>query len=295
MSLGSLQSLTRFCGKVVNSNCCASVHLGCHSLIWLECLWCPLLLPVQTHQLNEFICAHAKDGSHPKVPAWFLIELPELFLARFQKWVCMVPLTLDYKKQKMLLKPWCAFKTELRNHHDTHYSRSGCVWFLLLLIIKNKKCCWSHGVLSKRNWGTIMIPISWYGKHVNWSTIAAQLPFQSKSTVLENMSIQWKTCQGWTSRYIFVDMLTKCQLLVILVCYHPSGQAWPSIQGGGPRISLTSTFGKVIFILKSDLVNWVNCSFCSTHPGLYLLFSSCANASIKLCERMDEWKECQRQ
>ena len=174
-------------------------------------------------------------------------------------------------------------------------SRSGCVWFLLLLIIKNKKCCWSHGVLSKRNWGTIMIPISWYGKHVNGSTIAAQLPFQSKSTVLENMSIQWKTCQGWTSRYIFVDMLTKCQLLVILVCYHPSGQAWPSIQGGGPRISLTSTFGKVIFILKSDLVNWVYCSFCSTHPGLYLLFSSCANASIKLCERTDEWKECQRQ
>ena len=158
----------------------------------------------------------------------------------------------------MLLKPWCAFKTELRNHHDTHYSRSGCVWFLLLLIIKNKKCCWSHGVLSKRNWGTIMIPISWYGKHVNWSTIAAQLPFQSKSTVLENMSIQWKTCQGWTSRYIFVDMLTKCQLLVILVRYHPSGQVQPSLQLGGPRISLTSTFGKVIFILKSDLGNWVN-------------------------------------
>ena len=119
--------------------------------------------------------------------------------------------------------------------------------------------------------------------------------FWNRSTVLENMSIQWKTCQGWTSRYIFVDMLTKCQLLVILVCYHPSGQAWPSIQGGGPRISLTSTFGKVMFILKSDLVNWVNCSFCSTHPGLYLLFSSCANASIKLCERTDEWKECQRQ
>ena len=82
--------------------------------------------------------------------------------------------------------------------------------------------------------------------------------FWNRSTVLENMSIQWKTCQGWTSRYIFVDMLTKCQLLVILVRYHPSGQVQPSLQLGGPRISLTSTFGKVIFILKSDLVNWVN-------------------------------------
>ena len=265
MSLGSLQSLTRFCGKVVNSNCCASVHLGCHSLIWLECLWCPLLLPVQTHQLNEFICAHAKDGSHPKVPAWFLIELPELFLARFQKWVCMVPLTLDYKKQKMLLKPWCAFKTELRNHHDTHYSRSGCVWFLLLLIIKNKKCCWSHGVLSKRNWGTIMIPISWYGKHVNWSTIAAQLPFHLnwdcfKSTVCEAWAFSGKHVKAELRDVSLLTCSTfiSCQLwLLPLVCYIQVARCSLRFNLGAPgflwQVRLAKSFSswKVIWAIES--------------------------------------------
>ena len=109
----------------------------------LECLWWPLLLPVQTHQLNEFMCcAHAKEGSHPKVPAGLV---PDIRIAVSCFW---------------------------------QDSRSGCVWFLLLLMIKNKTCCWGNGVLSKRNWGTIMI--SWDGKFVNWSTIAAQLPFLLK-------------------------------------------------------------------------------------------------------------------
>ena len=257
MSLGSLQSLTRFCGKVVNSNCCASVHLGCHSLIGLECLWCPLLLPVQTHQLNEFICAHAKEGSHPKVPAWFLMD--ELLWALFGK----MPEVGVYGF--LSVEAMACFQNGIEEPSWYPFQKWVCM-VPSLLIIKKQKCCASNGVLSKRNWGTIvipiipevgeygslsldykknvvqamvcfqngieepsiMIPISWYGNFPIMIAInrdahafnACQLKqlqlnclFKVRvlySTVLENMSIQWKTCQGWTSRFIFVDMLTNC-------------------------------------------------------------------------------------
>lgn len=108
----------------------------------------------------------------------------------FQKWVCMVP---------------------------------------SLLIIKNKNdvqamVCFQNGIEEP----SIMIPISWYGNFPIMIAINRDTPafkacqlkqlqlnclFKVRvlySTVLENMSIQWKTCQGWTSRYIFVDMLTNC-------------------------------------------------------------------------------------
>ena len=115
------------------------------------------------------------------------------------------------------------------------------------------------------------------------------------SFTCSGLSLQTCLVDKWFASIVSFASFGCLQVNVLFGCFKEGLQRVNFIQGGGPRISLTSTFGKVIFILKSDLVNWVNCSFCSTHPGLYLLFSSCANASIKLCERTDEWKECQRQ